>query len=158
MKVVTANFISCAVKSCKISPSAFPLHFQDAELEQQELDIQPEFIRNILPRIDWDALRVTASELGFPTIPETKPEGDALDEQTLKDLHTLLLETHVVEGKLVCGSCGHEYKIKEGIANFLLPSHLGAIHTPLLPACLPLDFNDLSQLVDRCGVRVPLTN
>ncbi|KAJ9218925.1 hypothetical protein DTO169C6_8726 [Paecilomyces variotii] len=100
MKVVTANFISCAVKSCKISPAAFPLHFQDAELEQQELDLQPEFIRNILPRIDWDALRITASELGFPTIPETKPEGEALDEQTLKDLHTLLLETRVVEGKL----------------------------------------------------------
>ncbi|KAJ9300225.1 hypothetical protein DTO271G3_2342 [Paecilomyces variotii] len=138
MKVVTANFISCAVKSCKISPAAFPLHFQDAELEQQELDLQPEFIRNILPRIDWDALRITASELGFPTIPETKPEGDALDEQTLKDLHTLLLETRVVEGKLVCGSCGHEYKIKEGIANFLLPSHLGGI----LPLSGPDELSD----------------
>ena len=31
------------------------------------------------------------------------------------------------EGKLVCGNCGHEYKIKEGIANFLLPSHLGQL-------------------------------
>lgn len=30
-----------------------------------------------------------------------------------------------MEGKLVCGSCGHEYNIKEGIANFLLPNHLG---------------------------------
>lgn len=47
------------------------------------------------------------------------------DEQTLKDLHRLLLETHVMEGKLICGNCGHEYMIKEGIANFLLPSHLG---------------------------------
>ena len=26
---------------------------------------------------------------------------------------------------MVCGNCGHEYNIKEGIANFLLPSHLG---------------------------------
>lgn len=47
------------------------------------------------------------------------------DEKTLRELHTLLLETEVKEGKLVCGNCGHEYKIKEGIANFLLPSHLG---------------------------------
>jgi multifunctional methyltransferase subunit TRM112 len=55
-----------------------------------------------------------------------KPEGEALDdEQTLKDLHRLLLETQVSEGKLLCGNCGHEYVIKEGIANFLLPSHLG---------------------------------
>lgn len=43
----------------------------------------------------------------------------------MRDLHTLLLETQVVEGKMVCGNCGHEYKIKEGIANFLLPNHLG---------------------------------
>ena len=44
----------------------------------------------------------------------------------MRDLHTLLLETSVKEGKLVCGNCGHEYRIKEGIANFLLPAHLGA--------------------------------
>lgn len=43
----------------------------------------------------------------------------------LRDLHKLLMETHVVEGKLCCANCGHEYQIKEGIANFLLPSHLG---------------------------------
>lgn len=29
-----------------------------------------------------------------------------------------------MEGKLVCGACGHEYAVKEGIANFLLPNHL----------------------------------
>jgi len=42
----------------------------------------------------------------------------------LQDLHTLLMETQIMEGKLVCGHCGHEYAIREGIANFLLPSHL----------------------------------
>ncbi|EPS27545.1 Multifunctional methyltransferase subunit trm112 [Penicillium oxalicum] len=125
MKVITANFVTCSVKDCKTSAASFPLHFHDAELEQLEVDLQPEFIRNILPRIDWESLRITATELGFPALPETKPEGDALnDEQTLKDLHRLLLETSVVEGKLVCGNCGHQYVIKEGIANFLLPSHL----------------------------------
>ncbi|OKP08601.1 Multifunctional methyltransferase subunit trm112 [Penicillium subrubescens] len=109
MKVITANFVTCAVKECKTSAASFPLHFHDAELEQQELDFQPEFIRNVLPRVDWDSLRITANELGFPSLPETKPEGDALnEEQTLKDLHRLLLETQVIEGKLVCGNCGHQ--------------------------------------------------
>lgn len=42
----------------------------------------------------------------------------------LQDLHHLLLETSMNEGKLACGNCGHEYAVKEGIANFLLPSHL----------------------------------
>ena len=63
MKVITANFVTCAVKECKTSPASFPLHFHDAELEQQELEFQPEFIRNIVPRIDWEALRATANEV-----------------------------------------------------------------------------------------------
>ncbi|CAG8918016.1 unnamed protein product [Penicillium salamii] len=126
MKVITANFVTCAVKECKTSPASFPLHFHDAELEQQELEFQPEFIRNVIPRIDWEALRATANELGFPSLPDAKPEGEALEnEQTMRDLHRMLLETHVSEGKLVCGNCNHAYMIKEGIANFLLPSHLG---------------------------------
>lgn len=63
MKVITANFVTCAVKECKTSPASFPLHFHDAELEMQELEFQPEFIRNVIPRIDWDSLRVTANEV-----------------------------------------------------------------------------------------------
>ncbi|KAK2812349.1 type I protein arginine N-methyltransferase Rmt1 [Emmonsiellopsis sp. PD_5] len=124
MKVLTANFVSCAIKACKSSPASFPLHFNDAELEQTELEFQPDFLRNILPRIDWEALRTTAKELGFPSLSDTKPDGDAVTDEFLHELHKLLLETQVVEGKLVCGNCGHEYRIKEGIANFLLPSHL----------------------------------
>ena len=63
MKILTANFVTCAVKSCKASPAAFPLHFQDAELEQADIDFNPVFLRNILPRIEWEALRTTAAEV-----------------------------------------------------------------------------------------------
>lgn len=63
MKVLTANFTSCAVKNCKTTSASFPLHFRNAELELQELDFQPEFIRNILPRVDWNALQTTANEV-----------------------------------------------------------------------------------------------
>ena len=69
MKVITANFVTCAVKECKASPASFPLHFHDAELELQELEFQPEFIRNVIPRIDWEGLRVTASEVLLPPRP-----------------------------------------------------------------------------------------
>ncbi|KAH0559529.1 hypothetical protein GP486_003958 [Trichoglossum hirsutum] len=127
MKVLTVNFLTCAVKACKGTALSFPLHFRDAELVQQEMDFHPTFVRNVLLRVDWEGLKVTAAELGFTTLPAEKPEGEALDnEQLLKDLHTLLLETQVTEGKLVCGNCQHEYAIKEGIPNFLLPNHLGS--------------------------------
>ncbi|KAG9603227.1 hypothetical protein KCU77_g1158, partial [Aureobasidium melanogenum] len=131
MKLLTLNFLTCARKACKQEPAAFPLHPRDAELERVEMELNPEFLVNVLPRLEWKAIRSLGEELGLPTLPETAPEeSDLMDEttkeptQTLKDLHALLVETSVSNGKLVCGHCGHEYAVKEGIANFLLPSHL----------------------------------
>jgi multifunctional methyltransferase subunit TRM112 len=69
MKILTTNYLTCAVKACKSSPASFPLHFKDAELVQEELDLNPEFIRNILPRIEWGALVQTATEVAFPSPP-----------------------------------------------------------------------------------------
>lgn len=63
MKILTVNFLTCAVKACKTSPLSFPLHFQDAELEQSEIEYNPSFLCNILPRIDWEAFKVTANEV-----------------------------------------------------------------------------------------------
>ncbi|KAF2090491.1 Trm112p-domain-containing protein [Saccharata proteae CBS 121410] len=149
MKLLTLNFVTCARKACKSSAACFPLHPRDAELEVVEQDLNPLFMKNILPRVEWDALREIAGELGLPTLPDTAPSPETLFtssttdsaealaaqlesegaenveiSQTLRDLHTLLLETGIREGKLVCKNCGHEYAVKEGVANFLLPSHL----------------------------------
>ncbi|KAL5121972.1 hypothetical protein ACEQ8H_000188 [Pleosporales sp. CAS-2024a] len=146
MKLLTLNFLTCAIKTCKTNPLSFPLHPREAELEIQESDLNLPFLKNILPRLMWEEIRLIARELGLPELPEVAPapkdlvvakaDADAAldtdekeeveDEpsQTAKDLHRVLLETCVLEGKLVCGSCGHEYAVKEGVANFLLPGHL----------------------------------
>jgi len=163
MKLLTLNFLCCARKTCKTNPAAFPLHPKEAELEQVEAEINPLLIQNMLPRLNWEALKTISQEvnpgnispiksrcresflfccitltntifshtqLGLPSLPDVVPEAEVLmtddnePSQTLKDLHTLLMETSVQSGKLVCGSCEHEYAVKEGIANFLLPSHM----------------------------------
>lgn len=158
MKLLTTNFLTCAVKTCKSSPLSFPLHFKDAVLERTEIDFNELFMRNILPRVNWDALMGTATELGVQALvpsretvesltesenggemneedkngmdvtgedeKKKKEHKEQMEEEVLKKLHTLLLETAVVEGKLVCGNCGFEYPIKEGVGNFLLPAHL----------------------------------
>jgi multifunctional methyltransferase subunit TRM112 len=46
------------------------------------------------------------------------------EEMLLRLLHRVLMETEVQEGSMVCGCCGYEYKIHQGVGNFLLPSHL----------------------------------
>jgi len=103
------------------------------------------FIRFYLLLTTSGLPHTSSRQLGFTSVPAEKPntappsthidstgpaalnisEAPATDDRVMRDLHTLLLETQVREGKMVCGNCGHEYKIKEGIANFLLPSHLG---------------------------------
>ena len=63
MKLLTLNFLTCARKSCKQTQSAFPLHPRDAELEQTELDLNPLFIRNVIPRLDWEVMRGLSQEV-----------------------------------------------------------------------------------------------
>jgi multifunctional methyltransferase subunit TRM112 len=173
MKLLTTNFLTCAAKSCRSSPLSFPLHFKDAIVHRTEMAYNPLLLTNILPRLNWEALRTTATELGLDAaLPAENPseqqeweggkvaeveQGGAMEvdgsgaaaalgagdqdvdrdavapvgamdeeakEQVLKKLHGLLLETGVLEGKLVCGNCGFEYPIKDGVGNFLLPAHL----------------------------------
>ncbi|KAK0347216.1 hypothetical protein LTR91_026620 [Friedmanniomyces endolithicus] len=138
MKLLTLNFLTCARKTCKSSPASFPLHPKDAELEQVETEMNAVFLRNILPRLEWEAMRSITTELGLPNLPAETPASEDLVEkdgdgdeatggppsQIARDLHALLMETCIASGKLVCGNCGHEYAVKEGIANFLLPSHM----------------------------------
>jgi multifunctional methyltransferase subunit TRM112 len=63
MKLLTLNFLTCAIKTCKTNPASFPLHPRDAELEIQEADLNLPFLKNILPRLMWDEIRVIASEV-----------------------------------------------------------------------------------------------
>ena len=63
MKVLTLNFLTCAVKACKSSADSFPLHPKDAELVQDDIDINSQLIVNVLPRIDWTALKTTSAEV-----------------------------------------------------------------------------------------------
>jgi len=77
MKILTANFLTCAVKACKSSPASFPLHFRDAELEHVDGEYNPSFLANILPRIEWEALKVTATEVGsyIPILSPSPPRS-----------------------------------------------------------------------------------
>lgn len=83
MKILTLNFLcmsispynlvhwltvltGCARKTCKSTPEAFPLKPRDAELEQVETDLNPLFIQNILPRLDWNAMKSLTQDVLLP--------------------------------------------------------------------------------------------
>ena len=150
MKLLTANFLSCPLRTCRSSPLAFPLHFRDCEIVRIDDTPAPAptdstvptsadgpwdasklaFTIGILKRVEWDALRTSAGELGFTDLPVEKPDGEAMvglgeeGEAVLRRCWEVLVRTEVTEGALVCGGCGHEFRIFGGIANFLVPGHL----------------------------------
>ncbi|KKY29003.1 putative adomet-dependent trna methyltransferase complex subunit trm112 [Phaeomoniella chlamydospora] len=202
MKLLTLQFLTCAIKTCKsktliaqplppstttttsddddedsnaTTSSPFPLHPISATLERTPIPYNPLFLLNILPRLDWTALKITATEFGLVGLLPGKGEGaewekiqdeewregllgrveelgggggtgdreedvemdgeegegskgegdgDDAEQKILNHLHLLLLETEMMDGALKCGSCGHEYGVKEGVGNFLLPAHL----------------------------------
>lgn len=66
MKLLTLNFLTCAIKTCKTQASSFPLHPRDVELEIQEADVNLPFLKNILPRLMWEELRTICKEVRPP--------------------------------------------------------------------------------------------
>ncbi|CAB4427555.1 unnamed protein product [Rhizophagus irregularis] len=116
MRLVTHNMLQCHVKGC--NSNNFPLQLSDVEIEIQETDFNPKFLRNMLSKLEWNALVKTALEINITTLPNVLPND--LDEEFLKMLHRVLLETHIKQGQMICPNCNHTYPIKDGIPNMLL--------------------------------------
>ncbi|ORZ22645.1 hypothetical protein BCR42DRAFT_406692 [Absidia repens] len=121
MRLITHNMLQCHVKDC--NTNNFPLRFEDAEVELIEAEYNPLFLTNMLPKLDWEALTSTANQLGISNVPAQVPEDANENEDFLKALHNLILETHIQQGKMVCNNCQHVYNIKDGIPNMLLAEH-----------------------------------
>ncbi|KAL4071891.1 hypothetical protein J3A83DRAFT_4237203 [Scleroderma citrinum] len=119
VRLITHNLLACHVKGC--TSNNFPLAFKDVQIELKETEFNPEFIKNILPRLEWPALVDAARQVGDTSLPLEQPT--MMDDDTLKAIHHVLLEIHIVEGSMVCPNCNHVYPILSGIPNMLLAEH-----------------------------------
>lgn len=61
MRLITHNMLQCHVKNC--NTNNFPLRFEDAQVELIEAEFNPDFMANVLNKLDWDALRNTAIQV-----------------------------------------------------------------------------------------------
>lgn len=48
--------------------NGYPLNITASEIQEVEVDFNPEFIARMIPRIDFDALRITTAQLGLKGI------------------------------------------------------------------------------------------
>ena len=53
-RLITHNMLQCHVKGCK--SDNYPLEIQEAQVEIVESEFNEDFIRKMIPRLDWDAL------------------------------------------------------------------------------------------------------
>ncbi|KAI0076662.1 Trm112p-domain-containing protein [Panus rudis PR-1116 ss-1] len=119
VRLISHNLLACHAKGC--TSNNFPLQFKDVTVELREQESNPDFLKNIMPRLEWKALVGAARQLGDTSLPEEMPE--MLDDEFLKNLHHVLFEIHVEEGAMVCPNCQHVYPILNGIPNMLLAEH-----------------------------------
>jgi len=101
----------------------FPLLIKPAEggVRVVDQEFNPDFIRRMLGRIEWGALREAMEWLGHAgKLPSEMPNEDESNDDILKAVHHALIEVEVIEGTLVCPESGREFPITNGIPNMLL--------------------------------------
>ena len=105
MKLITHNMLQCHVKGC--STNNFPLSLDQVQIEKMEADFNPDFIKRLIPKLEWEAFTTTAMsvsfsviillqkldqpQLGMSNLPNQLPETFE-DEEFLKLVHQIALE------------------------------------------------------------------
>ncbi|EIW77654.1 Trm112p-domain-containing protein [Coniophora puteana RWD-64-598 SS2] len=115
MHLITHNLLARNAKGC--TTNSFPLAFRDAhgQVEIQEQDINPDFVCNVLPRLEWKALIDAACQVGDESLPAEQP--NMTDDELVQKLHYVLMEIHITEGAMVCSNCEHICPISNSIPN-----------------------------------------
>eukprot|EP01017_Pseudomicrothorax_dubius_P033563 TRINITY_DN4506_c0_g1_i3.p1 TRINITY_DN4506_c0_g1~~TRINITY_DN4506_c0_g1_i3.p1 ORF type:complete len:125 (+),score=25.68 TRINITY_DN4506_c0_g1_i3:34-408(+) len=118
MRLLSHNLLMCNVKGC--SENNYPLRILVQKSKIIEAELNPDFLRKLVTKLDWKGLHTTLISLDFHKFPEQLAEDDWKNEEFLKELHNVLMQTHIIEGKLVCPNCQREYPIVNGIPNMIL--------------------------------------
>lgn len=120
MKLITHNFLACNIRGVK---NGYPLEIEATNVEIRDTDFDPDFIRKIMGRVDYDVLRKAVKQVGVDIQLPARMDLDRLnndDDEILQQLHHTLLEVHVEEGNFICPESGRRFPISKGIANMLL--------------------------------------
>jgi len=97
--------------------SGYPLKIIPEKVEVLDSPCNREFIAELLSSINWAAFRSAAIELGIDTLPETLTAECAEDAAFIDAVHHILMDVHVIEGRLMCPESGQVFVVSNGIAN-----------------------------------------
>jgi len=122
MRLLTHNTLrnnSAAAKG-----GGFPLRIEASKVVVQESSgdnvDEVEFTRGILGMLDWKALVEASEAVGLNSLPRELTEDMAKDSDFLRAVYHVLINVHVIEGKLTCPTSKREFAIQNGIIDFRL--------------------------------------
>ncbi|GLD92427.1 hypothetical protein PINS_up000960 [Pythium insidiosum] len=133
MRLLTHNMLLCNVKACQETasrePGQRPLNFPLKIVPEMdgvvvlETVFSKQFMLHIMNSIDYPALVQTTKELNHPDVPvlpDTLPQDLSNEEDLLKQIHRVILDTNIVEGELVCNNCARSYPVTNAVPNMML--------------------------------------
>ncbi|KAL4586526.1 hypothetical protein LXL04_011162 [Taraxacum kok-saghyz] len=99
-------------------PNDYRLKIEVKRVTIKEDYFEPDYLRELLPVIDWKGLVYASKMLGYTDLPDEFPNESMLDsEDFLKKFHHALLELHLEEGALICPETGRRFPVKRGVPN-----------------------------------------
>ena len=101
--------------------------------EEPPSPVDREFLLNLLPKINYPALRHAVKQIAphcsppLPELPEEldvslneRNDGEELNDTVIVNLHRVLFDIYLVEGFLVCPDTGRKFPVKDCIPNMIL--------------------------------------
>ncbi|WVZ66740.1 hypothetical protein U9M48_015924 [Paspalum notatum var. saurae] len=126
MRLLTHNMLASNVRG---ATTGYPLKLEASNWCTKEVELNADFIRGLLPKIDWRALVATTRALGLPDLlPDEQPPEEEIfakgaadvEGSAIRRIHHALLEIHVQQGSLTCPDTNRSFPIDKGIPNMML--------------------------------------
>ena len=138
------------ITTTKRTENGYPLTIEVTTIKiEQSSSVDKEFLLNLLPKINYNALKLAVQQISCshcsntttndsslqnddqttpPLLPELPEELDVssqstldnLDDTVLSNLYKVLFDVYVIEGQLVCPDTGRKFPVKDGIPNMIL--------------------------------------
>ena len=135
------------ITTTKRTENGYPLTIEVTTIKiEQSSSVDKEFLLNLLPKINYNALKLAVQQISSshcnnntpndsslqndqtPLLPELPEELDVssqstldnLDDTIIANLYKVLFDVYVIEGQLVCPDTGRKFPVKDGIPNMIL--------------------------------------
>ena len=109
----------------------YPLILQIDHLEVIESECNEDFMKHIIPSLEWETLKKCAEAVKIVGLPAVYDVSLLEDSDFLSFVHNLLLDIHVTKGSLICPETGRVYPIADGIPNMMFVLITMTLHYPV---------------------------